>query len=368
MIELLKGYFANCTMSNDDESCVSAPDYRHPDGETCAGMASFCSGYGTDHGTQADGRSANEACCECGGGSAGLGAESTDSQGSASGWQNAFEHSISIVGFVGEGACKTAAGLDPPHFQIKPFTFEPSNPPYNVGVDACRDICGSDVECFAFTYGLTDVCDTLTNRQCRQSAACRYSNATKTCDAKVQASATTALPASTEEDEDGDGFPRDVDCNDVDPAVFPGAPEQPTNGVDDNCNGVIDEGEGEGEVAECSHLDPSACTQADIDAEDALGTSISDGYWTCKNLTGWETAFCTDPTAQHYDWARNCPAHCAEVVVLRTSMCTLSTNTASSSSLSLPDGMTTTSTALIVTAEYNVSTKSSWAVILVSVK
>lgn len=62
----------------------------------------------------------------------------------------------------------------------------------------------------------------------------------------------------------------------------------------------------------CSHLDPSTCTQADIDAEDALGTSISDGHWTCKTLTGWETAFCTDPTEQHYDWARNCPAHCAE--------------------------------------------------------
>ena len=51
------------------ETCVSAPDYRHPDGENCAEMASYCSGYGNDRGTQEDGRSANQACCECGGSS-----------------------------------------------------------------------------------------------------------------------------------------------------------------------------------------------------------------------------------------------------------------------------------------------------------
>lgn len=49
------------------ETCVSAPDYRHPDGENCAEMASYCSGYGNDRGSQEDGRSANQACCECGG-------------------------------------------------------------------------------------------------------------------------------------------------------------------------------------------------------------------------------------------------------------------------------------------------------------
>ena len=54
-------------------ACVSAPDYLHPDGEDCAGMAWYCEYHGTDHGTQADGRSANEACCECGGGDSGSG-------------------------------------------------------------------------------------------------------------------------------------------------------------------------------------------------------------------------------------------------------------------------------------------------------
>jgi hypothetical protein len=41
-------------------------------------------------------------------------------------------------------------------------------------------------------------------------------------------------------DRDGDGYPASVDCNDQNPAVHPGALEV-CNGVDDNCNGAIDE-------------------------------------------------------------------------------------------------------------------------------
>lgn len=42
-------------------------------------------------------------------------------------------------------------------------------------------------------------------------------------------------------DADGDGHPDGPDCNDADPAVFPGAVEV-CNGIDDDCNGVIDDG------------------------------------------------------------------------------------------------------------------------------
>jgi hypothetical protein len=41
-------------------------------------------------------------------------------------------------------------------------------------------------------------------------------------------------------DLDGDGYEDDVDCNDADPSVYPGATET-CNGVDDDCSGVVDD-------------------------------------------------------------------------------------------------------------------------------
>ena len=59
----------------------------------------------------------------------------------------------------------------------------------------------------------------------------------------------TPLPTSVCLDNDGDGFSGTgdctaeavIDCNDRDSSVFPGALEV-CNGVDDSCNGQIDEG------------------------------------------------------------------------------------------------------------------------------
>ncbi len=46
-------------------------------------------------------------------------------------------------------------------------------------------------------------------------------------------------PSPADIDNDGDGSNAAADCNDTDPGVFPGAPET-CNGVDDDCNGIID--------------------------------------------------------------------------------------------------------------------------------
>ncbi len=66
-------------------------------------------------------------------------------------------------------------------------------------------------------------------------------------------------------DEDGDGFcpyqgtdcPSELDCNDNNPDVNPAADEVPSDGIDNNCNGVIDD----------------ACTDADNDGYSTTATA-----------------------------------------------------------------------------------------------
>ena len=70
-----------------------------------------------------------------------------------------------------------------------------------------------------------------------------------------------ASPADELVDEDSDGEPACTDCDDGDPDVHPGQIEDCSNGIDDNCNGEIDEsgdvdGDGFGACDDCDDDDP----------------------------------------------------------------------------------------------------------------
>ena len=72
-------------------------------------------------------------------------------------------------------------------------------------------------------------------------------------------------------DEDGDGFTIDVDCNDTDAAINPDATEV-CNGIDDNCNGDIDDGAGT-----IWYADADGDTYGN-DAATTIACSVPDGY------------------------------------------------------------------------------------------
>ena len=69
-------------------------------------------------------------------------------------------------------------------------------------------------------------------------------------------------------DFDEDGFQGDEECDDFDPTVYPGAPEIPYDGVDQNCDGLdLTDVDGDGFDAEGTVVDGVGGT--DCDDEDA---------------------------------------------------------------------------------------------------
>lgn len=107
------------------------------------------------------------------------------------------------------------------------------------------------------------------------------------CDVKVQP------PLS---DEDGDGFPAlsdgGADCDDQDPATYPGAPD-PCDGVDQSCDGVIDDetvvyldadGDGYGAEPRLACPDSPGTSPIEGDCDDGVSTTFPGADDTCDDL------------------------------------------------------------------------------------
>jgi len=95
----------------------------------------------------------------------------------------------------------------------------------------------------------------------------------------------SAAPESavTPEDIDGDGYGADVDCDDADPAVSPGAGEAPYDGVDNDCDAATPDDDLDGD----GYLADEDCDDSGASRWDQVGTFTGD-------IDSWDlNAFCT---------------------------------------------------------------------------
>jgi hypothetical protein len=138
-----------------------------------------------------------------------------------------------------------------------------------------------------------------------------YDGADEVCDG-FDSNCDGDLPVE-ELDTDGDGFRDcDGDCNDLDAGVFPGASEDCSNGLDDNCDGRIDgdaNGDGRSECdGDCAPQDPTipaaveACNGLDDDCNGAVDEGFDvdgDGVTACPGcVVGDPGCDCDDLAAR----------------------------------------------------------------------
>jgi hypothetical protein len=138
------------------------------------------------------------------------------------------------------------ASFDPPSPLVLPFTTV-----LTIGIDETTGAGRHQL----FVLGLSDFC----------TALAPFSVNVRLC-----------------QDSDGDGYGSPgrescengpvEDCDDTNPAVSPGASEL-CNGVDDNCNGLVDEGNPE-EGGVCATGDPGACANGTLFCDPTAGTLV----------------------------------------------------------------------------------------------
>ena len=163
-----------------------------------------------------------------------------------------------------------------------------------------------DVDGDGYADGDDPLCAALTSADCDDTDASIHPGAPEACNA-IDDNCDGVLDEDFDLDGDGwvDGddaacaaaWGADVDCDDADPAVFPFNFEDCTNGIDDNCNGLVDEDlddDGDGVTTcggDCDDTDPAVhafaaelcngidddCTFAADEPFDADGDGAFDG-------------------------------------------------------------------------------------------
>jgi hypothetical protein len=112
---------------------------------------------------------------------------------------------------------------------------------------------------------------------CNDQSAATYPGAPEACDG-VDNNCDGAIDETDEcTDADGDGSPFSVDCDDDDSNTFPGATER-CDGADNNCDGVIDEG------TECFDNDGDGASADEGDCNDANANTFPGAEEVCDGL------------------------------------------------------------------------------------
>jgi hypothetical protein len=105
-------------------------------------------------------------------------------------------------------------------------------------------------------------------------------------------------------DADGDGYTSDVDCNDTNPAIYPGATEV-CNGVDDNCDTIVDGGtdaDGDGIYSVCDNC-PNDYNPYQAESDGSVPGMR--GYWRFEEGQGfvaYDTIMINDGTIYNATW------------------------------------------------------------------